>query len=135
MTDDLVDPLARTTRVLTDLAARLVDALPAVARIMVDVERDWVDQRRHEWSERVALVERVLTRELDAVLANARAVGEALRTGGAPDGPEPRPVGPGTVARSGRADGPRLGGTEAERVDDERGVRIARLGDTDGEPG
>ncbi|MDN5750204.1 MAG: hypothetical protein L0H64_17115, partial [Pseudonocardia sp.] len=137
MTDDVVGSLMRTARQLGEIADRLVDALPVVAGVIADVERDWVDERRREWTERASLVHRALLRELDAALASARAVGEELRVdSAAEDAGPPRAVpagiggasgGPASRAGLPRLGGPRLGDTHAERVDDERGVRIAHL--------
>ncbi len=107
---------------------RLEDALPVLARIAADVERDWPAEQGRLWGERAALVRRTLVNELDAVLGAARLIEAAMQ-----DGPvhEPEgnglPIVPSAVGR--RAGGPRLGGTDAQRVDDARGVRIAQLGE------
>lgn len=115
-------------------SSRLVDALPATGRIIADVQADWDDVRGREWVERAQLVRRALERELDATLAAARAVGDALRLGPvAVDPGNVLPTGYGRSAAGGsRPGGPRLGGTDAERVDEERGMRIAQLGDDPG---
>ena len=117
-------------------AGRLADALPALARVVTDVERDWLDERGREWTDRASLVRGALSRELDAVLDHARMVGAALQAAYPGDDPPPRSIG----SRSPKSgpqpgEGPRLGGTEAERVEESHGLRIARLGPDGGEPG
>lgn len=114
------------------VAGRLGDALPVLARIAADVERDWPDDQGRFWGERVVLVRGVLLHELDAVRDAARLVGAALRDGlvaEPEDGGSPGVLSPPAAAVGRRAGGPRLGGTDGQRVDDQRGVRIAQLGD------
>lgn len=129
-----MDPAAYDVRtsaanLLDVVAGRLADAVPALARIAADVERDWPDAQGRLWGERAALVRGVLVRELDAVLDLARLVGTAMQNGPLGGSEEARPppvVSPAVGRRSG---GPRLGGTDGQRVDDERGIRIAHLGE------
>lgn len=146
MNGDAVEALEGAVELLVVLAGRLADALPAVGRLVADVERDWPDERGVEWAERASLVRRVLQRELDAAAVAAHLLLGILDDERATDDAEPRPALPTGFgegrpvpggARSGgpRLGGPRLGGTDADRVDDERGVRIAELGDQDAEPG
>lgn len=103
-------------------AARLGEALPGLARVIDDVGDDWADDAGRAWAERAGLVRRALGRELEATVAAGRllAAAAAGAVDGAVDGaPAPRPSG----------SGPRLGGTGARRVDDERGMSLARLSD------
>jgi hypothetical protein len=100
--------------------ARLAEVLGDVGRRAVElgelVARDWPDARGHEWAERTSLLGALLGREATA----AAELGEAY-TRQAAD--EPVPLFPG----AGRRTGMRLGATDAHRVDDERGMRIAEL--------
>jgi hypothetical protein len=127
--DDVAAAWEGVGEVLAGTVDRLVDALAATGRIGADVERDWLDERGREWAERAALVRRALMRELDATLAAARSVGDALRLGDT--GEDPRSIGSAGLGRAtvSRSGGPRLGDTDADRVEEERGMRIARLGD------
>jgi plasmid replication initiation protein len=88
--------------------ARLAEVLGDVGRRAVElgqvVARDWPDARGHEWAERTSALGALLGREATA----SAELGESY-------------------ARAGRGTGMRLGGTDAERVDDERGMRIAEL--------
>ncbi len=110
------------------VAGRLADAVPALARIAADVERDWPDGHGRLWGERAALVRGALVREFDAVLDVVGLVGAAMQDGPAGGSGDGGPtVVPSTAGR--RIGGPRLGGTDGERVGDERGIRIAQLGE------
>ncbi len=138
MIDDVGEDLRDVAGALSVVADRLVGALPAIGVVVADVERDWRDDGAREWAERASLVRRALLRELDATLAILRGVGDAIRMAGAEDDPAHQPfgsAGAGSGRQAARSGGPRLGGTEADRVDDERGVRIAELGADGGEPG
>lgn len=126
------DALAAAAGVLAVATARMQHALPALGRLIADVEDDWLDDAGRAWAERAGLVRRALDREFDAALAAARIVAAAAErlvvdgavTGGpvtASDTGGPPPV------RGGA--GPRLGGTTARRVEDERGMSVARLGE------
>lgn len=127
------DALVEVADLLGIVVARLRDAVPAVGRVVVDVERDWLDERGREWVERAVIVRRALDADLDGALATLRVVGDAL-SGEAPVH-ETVPLGGGSGGGRSAGGGPRLAGTEARRVDDERGVHIARLGEDGGEPG
>lgn len=116
------DDWAEAGELLAVTAARLADALPALARIVADVERDWTDGQGRWWAERATLVRGALVHELDAVLDAARTVRTAVQEGGAGDGAAVA----GPAMAGGRTGGPRLGGTGGQRADDDRGVRIAR---------
>lgn len=132
------EPWAELAAALAVAAGRLADGLPAVARVVADVERDWLDERGREWADRASLVRAALSREFDAVLDHARVVGAAL-DGQPADGQAPRSVVSGAArppkGGSRPDEGPRLGGTDADRTDDVRGVRIAQLGADGAEPG
>jgi hypothetical protein len=100
-----------------DWSAALAAALDAAAREVGDVARRvgeaWPDGHGREWSERLASLRNALERDADAA---TRLDSQVERLAGEPVGP-------------------RLGGTAARRVDDERGVRIPRLDDrVDGAP-
>ncbi|WP_300017221.1 hypothetical protein [Pseudonocardia sp.] len=131
MTDEAVAAWESVGEVLAGTAHRLLDAVPVTARIIADVERDWRDELGREWVERAHLVRRALVRELDATLDAAAAVADALRPGPADE--ETRAIGAAGHGRPSvggpRPGGPRLGDTAVERADDERGVRIAQLGE------
>lgn len=113
------------------LAVALAEAAVRVGRLAGRIAQDWPDDRGREHAERTALLHRELGR--DAL--DAAELGGVLSRPGATD----PATDPGSVAaavlrgRAGR--GARLGGTEASRADDERGMRIAQLPDLDGLPG
>lgn len=94
---DAVRWCARLAEVLGDVGRRAVELGQLVAR-------DWPDARGHEWAERTSSLGALLGREATA----------AAELGG-------------SYPRAGRGTGMRLGGTDAQRVDDERGMRIAEL--------
>jgi hypothetical protein len=91
----------------------------AAARRLVD---GWPDAHGREWSERLLLLRRSLNREADAAAELGRAVDRV------PDDPGPPDQ---DVDGHSAVPGPRLGGTDARRADDRRGVRIPRLNDPD----
>ncbi|MHA6617522.1 hypothetical protein [Pseudonocardia sp. DLS-67] len=101
MSDDALHDAARW-------CARLAEVLGDVGRRAVElgqlVARDWPDAHGREWAERTSSLGGLLQREATA----------AAELGG-------------SYARAGRGTGMRLGGTDAQRVDDERGMRIAGL--------
>ncbi|NMI00406.1 hypothetical protein [Pseudonocardia acidicola] len=140
MTQDVPPPdpqaLDRAARWVEVLAQRLSEVVPEVGRLVGQVARDWPDHRGREWTERASLVHRELLRELDAATELARSTARLAAessTMQVPAGAEQdvgRSVPSWTIPRPvGRASGPRLGGTDAERVEDERGVRIPLLPD------
>jgi hypothetical protein len=137
--------LEATVGVLAVVVDRIEEALPAFGRVIADVEQDWLDATGRAWVDRAVQLRREMDRELDAALAAGRLAAsvvdrlaeEAVRRadGHGVDTPETggdRAGWPETgVARSGsgpaRGGGPRLGGTDAQRVDEERGMRVAEL--------
>jgi hypothetical protein len=115
------DPLSQAARWCARLAEVLADVGHRATRLAEQVGCDWPDADGRAWAERTSQLGSLLGREAVAAAelggAYAREAGEA--------GPPPFPwVGGG----AGRRTGMRLGGTDAERVDDERGMRIAELG-------
>ena len=94
----------------TNPADTLDDIGRRLARLAESVAGDWPDQGGRDWTERAAR----LRSELAEHAAMAGRLGE--RTG--PYDPE--------AASTGRP-GIRLGDTDGDRVDEERGVRIAEL--------
>lgn len=131
------DALAAAAGVLAVAAARMQHALPALGRLIADVEDDWLDDAGRAWAERAGLVRRALDRELDAALAAVRIVAAAAERWVADGAVTGRPGAGGPVTASdtggppsGRGGvGPRLGGTAARRVEEERGMSVARLGE------
>jgi len=115
---------AAARRVLLTVA-RLHDALPGLVRVIGDVGQDWADDAGRAWAERAGLVRQALDRELEAAVAAGRLIASMDGPAGGPvDGPAGCPP-----AGSPPGLGPRLGGTGARRVDDERGMSLARLSD------
>lgn len=93
------------------LAEALLDIGRRVGQLAEQIGLDWPDPAGREWAERAAQVRVELGREADAAAELGAGYARGL------------PV-PGSVDRR---TGARLGGTEASRVDDERGIRIAEL--------
>lgn len=102
------------------LAGLLVDAAVQVHRLAGRIAEDWPDDHGREWAQRAELLHRELGRDADI----AAGLGSILDRQDAEGAVLPPPL-PGGRAPSGR--GVRLGGTEASRIDDERGMRIAAL--------
>ncbi|QJY46513.1 hypothetical protein [Pseudonocardia broussonetiae] len=136
------EALAAAAGVLAVAAARMQDALPALGRLIADVEGDWLDDAGRAWAERAGLVRRALDRELDAALAAARVVAAAaerlVADGSVTGGPVTGGSAAGGPVTASDAGGPlparagagaRLGGTAARRVEEERGMSVARLGE------
>lgn len=141
MNDPVQTALGATTGLLTVAVGRIEEALPALGRVIADVEQDWLDAAGRAWVDRAVQLRRTLDRELDGALAAGRLAAAlvervAEETAGRRSDGEAGGVGPGGPAAAGvprpwasgqRAAGPRLGGTDAQRVDEERGMRIAQL--------
>jgi hypothetical protein len=104
--------------------ARLADGLAdigrRVGRLSQHIAGDWPDDRGRELAERSQLLHRELARHAVA----AAELGEAYAH--RPVDPSPLPAITGLPAGRGHQ-GMRLGGTQASRADDERGMRIAEL--------
>lgn len=147
MNEPVETALGATAGLLAVVVGRIEEALPALGRVIADVEQDWLDAAGRAWVDRAVQLHRTLDRELDGALAAGRLVAGLVervaeeaagrRPGGDPAGLPPRadghPVGdegagvPRPSASARPAVGPRLGGTDAQRVDEERGMRIAQL--------
>ena len=116
---DLRQAAARAAELLAGLAAGVHDALPALAGVAADVGEAWPDALGREWTERAAMVHRALARDLDALLDGVRAA-EGIGHPALPTGRAVR-----------RGAGPQLAATDADRTDDDRGMRLPTL---DGPP-
>lgn len=127
------DALFAVGDLLAVVVRRLQDVLPAIGQVSAAVGRDWSDEHGRAWAERAALVRRVLVLELDAAIGTSRLVADAVRDAVESDAARLPAAAP--TPGPGRSGGPRLGGTSAERVDDQRGVRIAQLADEAPQPG
>jgi hypothetical protein len=110
-----VEALSRTARWWAELGDALADMERRVGRLSEQIAYDWPDGRGLEWAEQVARLGQELGREAGSAAelgeAYARQAADAVRWG------MPLP----------RSAGIRLGGTEAQRADSERGMRIAQL--------
>lgn len=117
------DLLTATIRWCAELAAAVAELAPRVARLTDEVARDWPDDHGREWSERAALVHRELCR--DAVTAAELGAAIARLAAG------PLVLDPlsGPAAGTVRHPGVRLGGIDATRAGDDRGMTIAQLPD------
>lgn len=113
------DALRDAARWWAQLAEVLGDVGRRVAVLGEQVARDWPDVRGREWAERTSLLGTLLGREATAAAEQSEAY--ARQAADAPVPPFPATGG------GGRRTGMRLGGTDAQRVDDERGMRIAEL--------
>jgi hypothetical protein len=107
------DTALDTARWYERLAELLGDVGRRVAQLGDQLANDWPDAHGREWADRTAHVGGVLGRE--AAAAGELGAVYARQTGDA-----------GHFA--GRRTGMRLGGTDAARAEDERGMRIAELG-------
>ena len=90
---------------LTAALDEVTGRIDAAARRLADA---WPDARGEEWVQRLHVLRRALERDADAAVEFARAVDRLA----APT-----------------SDGPRLGDTDAVRVDGRRGVTIPQLND------
>jgi hypothetical protein len=109
-----VDEQLALGRWWSGLADVLLDAGRRIGQLAEQVGRDWPDALGQEWAERVTGARTDLCREAGTA---AELGAEYARRG---LDAEPPAVGA-------RRPGMRLGGTEADRVGEERGMRIAEL--------
>ncbi|MHA6624553.1 hypothetical protein ACU61A_03990 [Pseudonocardia sichuanensis] len=116
------DPALRVARWCGGLAEVLADVGRRVAQLGEQVARDWPDPYGREWADRTAEVGGALRRGSGAAQELAEAY---ARQAGQYGFPTAAPAGAGGVAT--RRTGARLAGTDADRVDDERGMRIAEM--------
>jgi hypothetical protein len=107
------------------LASVLDDVAGQVEVAARHLAAGWTDTRGVESADRLAALGRTLEREADAAVEFVRAIDRV------PD--EDDRTAPGVDPYAGPG-GPRLGGTDARRVGDGRGVRIPRWAE-DGGPG
>ena len=112
-----IDDLTAAAQWWTRLADVLADAGRRLGRLVEQIGHDWPDEHGRAWAERTATVRAEVGRE--AVVAAEVGADYARRSLDAVIGWGP----------AGRRPGVRLGGTEAQRVDEERGMRIAELPD------
>jgi hypothetical protein len=107
--------------------ARLADALIEAGRrsgqLTEQIARAWPDGTGREWAERAGQVGTELRREA----AVAAEIGAAYAHLSTHVHPEPAAYGPVPGWSAGHRPGMRLGGTEGQRIDEERGIRIAEL--------
>ena len=107
------------------LATTLQAIAPHLERLAGDLQRVWPDDRGRECTERLGLLRCELDRQVGASERLARAASRLAH-----DLVCAAEVG--TVGFSSgvsRRHGPRLGGTESDRVEDGRGMRISQLPD------
>jgi hypothetical protein len=117
-----VETLSCTARWWAELGDTLADMGRRVGRLSEQIGHDWPDGRGLEWAERVVRLGQELGREAGSAAelgeAYARQAADLLRWS----------------LSSPRSPGMRLGATEAQRTDSERGMRIAQLPAEDPEP-
>jgi hypothetical protein len=119
------EPLLHAARWCTRLATVLADVGRRTGELADLVDRDWPDAHGREWAERAASLRSALRREADAAAELGGAYDRAATEAPGPAGLPPLPGL--TAAGPGRRTGMRLGETDAQRVADERGMRIAGL--------
>jgi hypothetical protein len=119
------DPLSQAARWCARLAEVLADVGRRAVALGELVGHDWPDAHGREWAERTSLLGSLLGREAVAAAELGDSFSRQAAEGSVPASP---PQLPGAAGGAGRRTGVRLGSTAAERVDDERGMRIAELG-------
>lgn len=108
------------------MAAALAAASARAATLAVRIAHDWPDDLGREQAERAAALHRELERDADAAEQLGRTLARhATEATGLPSSS----LLPGWTPGGARDRGARLGGTEAERVAEGRGMRIAQLPD------
>jgi hypothetical protein len=118
--------LQRARQWSSALASALDEVSARLDPVVRRVAEGWPDAHGGEWAERLAALRRALAHDADAAAELGRAIDRvaehvSARSGDPPAGSHP--------ALHGGTSGPRLGGTGARRVDDERGVTVPRLTD------
>jgi hypothetical protein len=113
------------------LAAALDEITGQVGYVARRLSHCWPDEHGRQWAERLLLLRRALERDAEAAAELGRSVDRVTdAVAAAPDDAGDRYP----SAHTG-ATGPRLGDTAARRAEDERGVRIPRLGDPEDDAG
>jgi hypothetical protein len=98
------------------------EAAEHVADVARHLSRCWPDAHGRECAERLITLRRALERNAD----DAVELGREIERVADPAAGSDEPLRPGSL-------GPRLGSTTSRRVDDDRGVRIPRLNDSEGD--
>lgn len=117
------DQLLQEARWCARLAEVLGDVGRRAAQLGELVGRDWPDAHGREAAERTTQLGSLLEREAMAAQELGRSYARQADEAPVPWASSPFPG----VGSAGRRPGMRLGGTDAERVDHERGMRIAEL--------
>jgi hypothetical protein len=117
-TPDLPE-LRRARQWSVDLEATLSETAEHVADVARRLSDCWPDDRGREWTERLVTLRRALEHDADAAAELGRAIDRAADSATDFGGLHSEMI------------GPRLGSTTSRRADDERGVRIPRLGDSE----
>ncbi len=129
MTAPAPPELERARQWSSALVAALDEVSARLDSVVRRVAEGWPDAHGGEWAERLVVLRRTLAHDADAAAELGRAIDRVAQH--VPALPDDVPAGPHPVLPGG-ASGPRLGGTTARRVDDERGVTIPRLTDAAG---
>lgn len=107
------------------LATTLRTMAPHLERLVGNLQRVWPDDCGRECTERLGLLHRELDRQVLASERLARAASRVAHDLAIAAEAETAGWSSSTLRRH----GPRLGGTESDRVEDDRGMRIAQLPD------
>jgi hypothetical protein len=106
------------------LVATVTESAEQVADVARRLTHCWPDDRGRECTERLVTLRRTLERDADAAAELGRAIDRVADSATASDTDES--LHPWTF-------GPRLGSTTSRRADDDRGVRIPRLNEPEGD--